>query len=788
MRARLSLIAALALAATPAARAEAVRLPGGAELREVDFERHVAPLLVRSGCSAGACHGSFQGKGGLRLSLFGHAPEKDFLALTREGLGRRIDRADPDKSLLLLKPTAQVAHEGGRRFAADSWQYRVLREWVIQGASHRAGSGAVHRLDVEPREHTFTHPGELAALSVTAEYADGSRADVTPFCEFRPKDAGVADVSPEGRVTGVRPGDTTLIVSYRGNLTAAHVLVPRPAEKGFAYPPVSEATFIDREVFAKLRRLNIVPSELCDDATFLRRVSIDVVGTLPTPDEVRAFLADRRPDKRERVIDRLLSSPMHAALWATRFSDVTGNNVDVMDGSPETRARRAKMWHDWLRRRFADNVPYDELVRGILCATSRDGEAIDAWARDEAALADQGFVSDYAKRRTLDLFWRRSTGDDFFPLEQMAELTASAFLGVRLECAQCHKHPFDRWTQSDYRAFANVFGQVKYGSSNDLRAATARLLEERRREGSGEKPLPRLREVFVSDAAVRRLPDPETNDALPAKALGGPVVAPGGDAREHLFEWLARPDNPFFARAFVNRVWAHYFGAGLVEPVDGFSVANPPSNAALLDALAADFTAHRYDIRRLERLILTSRTYQLSAVPNATNAGDAVNFSHARPRRLLAEVVIDVLAAALGAPEDFGKDAPDGARAIEVAPNRIRDPYLARVFRVFGRPSRVALCDCERPREPALPQTLFLMTDERLLKRLSDGRLKGLLAGRKSDREVVEELFLATLSRPPDEGEERAALAQVRAKGDRRAGFTDVMWALINTREFILNH
>jgi hypothetical protein len=786
MRESLSLLVVLALVA--AARAEAVRLPGGAELREVDFERHVAPLLVRSGCSAGACHGSFQGKGGLRLSLFGHMPEKDYLALTRDGLGRRIDRADPDRSLLLLKPTAQVAHEGGRRFAADSWQYRVLREWVARGASRRPGSGAVRRLEVEPRERAFDGPGESAALRVTAEYADGSRADVTPFCDFRARDEGVAGVSPEGRVSGLRPGDTDVIVSYRGNLTAAHVLVPRPAEKGFVYPPVPEANFIDREVFAKLRRLNIVPSELCDDATFLRRVSIDVAGALPSPDEVRAFLADRRPDRRERVIDRLLSGPAHAALWATRFSDITGNNVDVMDGSPETRARRSKMWHDWLRRRFAENVPYDQIVRGILCATSRDGEGIDAWARDEAALADQGFASDYAKRRTLDLFWRRTAGDDFFPLEQMAELTASAFLGVRLECAQCHKHPFDRWTQADYRAFANVFGRVQYGSSNELRAATARLLEERRQAGLGERPVPRLREVFVSDAAPRRLPDPETSGPLPTKALGGPEIAPAGDPRERLFEWLTRPDNPFFARAFVNRVWAHYFGAGLVEPVDGFSVANPPSNTRLLDALAADFASHGYDVRRLERLVLTSRTYQLSAVPNATNTGNDRNFSHARVRRLLAEVVIDVLGDALAAPEDLGKDAPPGARAIEVAPNRVRDPHLARVFRVFGRPARAALCDCERPREPALPQTLFLMTDEPLLKRVRDGRLKGLLAGGKSDREVVEELFLATLSRPPDAGEERAALDHVRAKGDRGAGFADVVWALINTREFILNH
>ncbi|HKI38325.1 MAG TPA: DUF1549 domain-containing protein, partial [Gemmataceae bacterium] len=319
----------LAWIAVPAAQAAPVRLPGGTELPAVDFERHVAPLLMRSGCSAGACHGSFQGKGGLRLSLFGHAPERDYLALTRDALGRRIDHLDPDRSLLLLKPAARVTHEGGRRFAADSWQYRVLREWVAQGAGWLPGSGAVKRLDVTPREQVFTKPGESAALHVTAEYADGTRADVTPFCDFRARDEAVAEVSPEGAVRGVRPGDTAVVVSYRGNLTTARVLVPRPAAKDFVYPLVPQANFIDREVFAKLRRLNVVPSQLSDDATFLRRVTIDVVGTLPTPEEVRSFLGDARADKRVRKIDQLLASPMHAALWATRFSDVTGNNVDV---------------------------------------------------------------------------------------------------------------------------------------------------------------------------------------------------------------------------------------------------------------------------------------------------------------------------------------------------------------------------------------------------------------------------------------------------------------------------
>jgi hypothetical protein len=536
----------------------------------------------------------------------------------------------------------------------------------------------------------------------------------------------------------------------------------------------------------------MVPSGLSGDAEFLRRVTIDTIGCLPSPEEVRAFLANRSADKRDRKIDELLAHPLHAALWATRFCDITGNDVSTMDGPPELRPKRAKMWHDWFRKRLAANVSYAEIVRGVLCATSRDGPDVVGWVRQEAALqeaARKGFASDYADRPCLDLFWRRTTGEDFFPLEQMAERTAAAFLGVRIECAQCHKHPFDRWTQADYRAYANVFGQVKFGSSPELRGAVATLLEERRQGGpKAGGPIPRVQEVYVSNRPLRRLPHPETGRPLKPKALGGPEIDLEGDARGRLFRWLVRPDNPFFARSFVNRVWAHYFGTGLVEPVDGFSVANPPSNERLLDALARDFIAHHYDIRRLEQTVLRSRTYQLSAVPNATNAQDRKNFSHAYPRRLMAEVVVDVLNSALGVREDFGPEFPKGIRAIEIASNRVNHPHLARIFRVFGRPARTATCDCERPTEPAVPQTLFLMTDELLLKKIATGRLKTLLAGLKSDEEIVEELFLATLSRVPDGKDKGAALAHLKEKKDRRAAFTDILWALINTREFILNH
>jgi hypothetical protein len=781
---KLILLAAL-LGLAPAARAGEVRLPAG-----VDFERHVAALLGKMGCNAGACHGSFQGKGGLRLSLFGYDADMDYLALTRGVLGRRIDTADPDRSLVLLKATARVPHEGGKRFGRDSWPYRVIRAWVAAGGRRVPGSGRVRRLEVLPREHAFGRPGETVALHVEAEFADGTRADLTPFCDFRAKDDTVAEVSPLGVVRGLRPGDTPVIVGYRGELTTVRVLVPAGDAGPWQDPPPEN--FIDAEVFAKLRRLRLRPSGPADDAEFLRRVTIDTTGSLPSPAAVRAFLADPRPDKRLRKIDELLAHPLHAALWATRLCDVTACDVEAMDGPPELRGKRAKMWHDWFRVRIAANEPYDRIVRGVLCATSREGQDVEGWVRREADLdraLRRGFDAPYARRPTLDLFWRRFSGEDYFPLEHMAERTAAAFLGVRLECAQCHKHPFDRWTQADYRAFANVFAQVHFGSAPETTAAVVDLLERRRRDGDrAGPPLPRVQEVYVSNHRPRRLPHPETGAALPARALGGPEIPCGGDARAGLFRWLTRPDNPFLARAFVNRVWAHYTGTGLVEPVDNFSVANPPSNDRLLGALAGDFVAHGYDLRRLERTILASRTYQLSSRPNPANARDRTNYSHARARPLLAEVVVDVLSDALGAAEDLGGDAPPGSRAVEVAPNRVRAAHLARIFRVFGRPPRASTCDCERPADPAVSQTLFLMTDPVLLARVREGRLARLLTQGRPDAEIIEELFLATLSRFPDEGERRAALDHVRAAADRRAGLADTLWALINTREFILNH
>ena len=632
------------------------------------------------------------------------------------------------------------------------------------------------------------------------------------------------------------------------------------------------------------------------DAEFLRRVTIDTIGQLPTPEEVRAFLADKDPAKRTKKIDALLKHPLHAALWATKFSDITGNNVDALEQPAQTKPRRAKMWHDWFRKRIAENMPYDEIVKGVLTATSRDGLPVDEWAKQSVELelaAHKGFESTYADRASLDLFWRRTP----FTREQMAEQTAAAFLGVRLECAQCHKHPFDRWTQDDYHAYANIFTGVRFNPSPEGQAVWNKVLAERKkvlsdalakvdlefaervkaiadpidkenkerrpeaeaklesdlvaRRKAGEAKLPDdpekrkvaqaildkdlaafrknglaginqqestrkqkalaiiNKEITARKADVQKnhpLPSPQLREVtfgggpppkkgpaaypdLAPKTLGGPRLELTGDHRVGLYQWLTKADNPFFARSFVNRVWAHYFGVGLVDPVDNFSVANPPSNEPLLDALAQDFIAHKYDIRHLERTILLSRTYQLAALPNDTNKQERNLFSRSYPRRMMAEIVVDVLNCALGATENFGPEVPPDVKAIEVAPNRLQqNPNLANVFRLFGRPPRTSTCDCERASEPALPQTLYLMTDQGVLTKITDGRLKTLLASKKTNEEIVEELYLATLSRLPSAREKQRLTEYVAGRPNRQAAFIDVTWALINAREFILNH
>jgi hypothetical protein len=810
----LALAAVALLGPTDPARA-AVDLPGGGKVEAVDFERHVMGLFGKTGCNNGSCHGSFQGKNGFRLSLFGYEPWRDHAALTRDILGRRVDQVNPDNSLLLLKATGAVKHEGGAKFSRGSWQYAIMREWVRQGARWTKDSGKVVSLAMTPKEYVFCELGKSVQVRITAKFTDGTQEDITPFCDFRIQDDAVANIDITGQVKANKPGDSGLAISYRGNVIAARILVPTPPKPGFAFPKLPESNDIDREVLAKLKMLNVVPSEPAGDTEFLRRVTVDTIGTLPTPEEVRAFLADQDPKKREKKIDELLAHPLHAALWATKLSDITGNNTDALEQPNQLRTVRSQMWHEWLRKRVAENMPYDEIVRGILTASSREGMTPEEWV-EHVKKIDAGMVKAnadgkpgnalqpnfestalYAERKTLDLFWRRQQQ---VPPDQWGQKVAAAFLGVRLECCECHKHPTDRWTQSDYRAFANVFARVTFAnnqfSSPEMKKA-ADALNTERRGGDAKKNANQIilaREMFVTANPNGKalMVDVETNRPLKPKAPLGPEfeAKAGQDLRAELFEWLRSPENPFFARSFVNRVWAHYTGVGLVEPVDDFSLANPPTNARLLDALARDFIDSKFDLRALERRILLSQTYQRSAKPNETNKFDKNNYARAYIRPMLAEVTVDVLNSALGVPEQSGNDVPAGKRITEIGASRFNNPSVSYALRIFGRPPRTTACDCERVMEPALPQTLYRMTDQAILAKLRApaNRVNALVKSKKSDDEVLDELFLATLTRLPNDAERRAFAEHRKAEKDRAAAFTDTMWALINTREFVLNH
>ncbi len=770
----------------------AVELPGGKQLERVDFERHIMGILGRAGCNSGSCHGSFQGKGGLRLSLFGFDPDKDYIAITRDSQGRRINPVDADNSLFLLKGTGQVEHGGSVRFGKGTWQYNVIRDWIAQGAPWSRGAGEVVKVAISPVELAFNKADEARQITVKATFADGSEHDITSFCDFRTNDDAVAEVSNLGMVKSLRPGGTAIVVSYRGNVLPVRVLIPMTLPAGFQYPKVPEVNYVDREIFSRLKMLNMVPSDLSSDVEFLRRVTIDTIGQLPTPEEIRAFLNDKSLDKRAKKIDQLLEHPLHASMWATKFSDITGNDTQALENPVVLKAKRSQQWHDWLRIRFQNNMPYDQLVKGILTATSRQNDTPEAWLeklkKADAGIAAGYDTTEYAKRDSLDLYWRRQIQQ---PIEVWGERTAAAFLGVRVECAQCHKHPFDRWTQAEYRAYANVFASLAVGVSPEARKVIDAENTVRKGDTKNKQQINLIKEVYVGNV-VKPFQHPDTGASLPAKALGGPEInmVKGQDPRVELFNWMRQPDNPFFARVLVNRLWGHYTGVGIVHPVDDFSLANPPSNEKLLAALAKDFVDHKFDFRHIERVILNSRTYQLSAKVNETNRFDKNNYAHSYIRPMMAEAVVDVLNTAFNTVEKYGPEVKPGSKAVEVGTSLFQNQQQAYVFRIFGRPQRSTACDCERAMEPALPQKLFLMTDPQILNKFNDpsGRVQTVLKANKSDNEVLDELFLATVSRFPNDRDRKAFAEQIQRAGSRREAVFDAMWALINTREFILNH
>jgi hypothetical protein len=818
--ATLGVALAAAVAATPGLASDVLdpvsRRFASDDAREVpDFQRHVLPLMGRLGCNGRACHGSFQGQGGFRLSLFGYDFKMDHEALMKTG-SKRVDTELPEGSKIIQKPTLAVPHKGGKRLEEDSWQYRVLVRWIEDGAKGVADPSHFEKLEVTPAEVVFEEAGQKVPLKVLAHWSDGTVEDVTCISRFRTNDEAIAEVDEDGVITSKGKGDTNVVAFYDNGVGVTQVILPVSDKVGPKYPDVPAPTKVDELVVAKLRKLGVVPSEVCSDGEFLRRVSLDMTGTLPTPEEVEAFLADPSPSKRERKIDELLTRPSYAAWWTTRLCDQTGASRRSFQNAPMP-DQMARHWYEWIYRRVAENTPYDKLVEGIVLATSRrPGQSFDDFVKEQSSYYREKDPADFAARDTMPYYWAKRI---IQKPEEKALNFSYTFLGVRLECAQCHKHPFDQWTQDDFNQFTAFFTNIRYGTGPDARGRfqemqkelgvsnkngnVARQLGDLVREG---KVIP-WPETFVVPAGQqggggRRFAGSQASRVATPKILGGDAVAldKGSDPRKPLMDWMRSPDNPYFARAFVNRVWASYFNTGIINPPDDMNLANPPSNPALLDYLASEFVAHGFDMKWLHREIAMSQAYQRSWQSNETNRHDERNYSRAVVRRLPAEVLIDAVTQATGNASSMAKATTDmasraiGPKSAGAVDNRGGNGN-GYANKVFGASARDTNCDCNRSNEPNLLQSIFMQNDQDLLSALerSAGWVAETTKARKGgdgpdDERTVREAYLRTVSRPPTDREAEVALGYLRQAGDGPQALRDLLWALLNTKEFITNH
>ena len=708
-----------------------VKIEAATVAEPISFIKDVMPVFTKAGCNTGGCHGTSRGKDGFRLSLFGYDPDGDYHRLTREAIARRINLALPEESLILEKATRKVPHTGGELFTSDSEFYRTLLAWLRAGAPKDAPDVAkVVRLEINPRQSVLEGTGEAQQLSVRAFYSDGTDRDVTSLTAFMGNNDAAIKVSASGKATALARGEAFITARYEGLATGVQVLAI-PKNLHFTWPTVTENNYIDTHVNAKLRKLRIAPSDLCDDPTFLRRVYLDITGTLPSPDEVRTFLADTSGGKRDAVIDDLLGRKEFVDLWVMKWAELL--QIRSADQQVQMSTKSALQYFDWLEGEITQNVPVDVMVKKLLTAT---GPSFEEPAANFYKI----------ERDTLKL----------------SENVAQAFMGVRVQCTQCHNHPFDRWTMNDYFGFAAFFAQVG--------------------RKAGEDP----RETIVFNSGGGAVKHPVTGKDMAPKFLGGaqPEIAKGADRRQVLAEWLTAPENPYFSRNLANIIWAQFFGKGIIDPVDDVRVSNPATNPELLDKLAAQLTAYRYDFKKLVRDICTSRTYQLSAVPNATNAGDEANFAKAGVRRIRAEVLLDALGSVTGSAEKL-RGLPQGGRAIEIADGRTSTYFLT----TFGRATRETPCSCEVKMEPNLSQALHLLNGDAVnAKVLNGGLVKKLLKEGKQPPDIIEELYLRALGRPPT-GAETTKLQTFFTEGRKPdVVLNDLFWALLNAKEFVFNH
>ncbi len=710
------------------------------------FLNEVIPVLTRVGCNQGACHGKNSGQNGFRLSLRGYAPEWDYEWLTRDMTGRRLNPTIPEAGLILQKPLGVVPHEGGKLFSRESRAYQTLLSWLQADCpGPQTDERTLEKLEILPGDRTLK-VGQEQQLLVRAKYSDGQWKDVTWLAKFASNDESVAQVDEFGKVRIHRPGETAVRAMFQGRV--AVILFTAPYEQTIPDSLYTHKNnFIDEHVFGKLQALRIEPADLCSDEEFIRRVYLDTIGVLPTPEEVQTFLEDTQPNKRSRLIDSLLERPEFVDFWTLKLADLLQNRKESDHDVRGTKGVRS--FHQWLRKQVADNRPWDQLTREVLTVKG-----------DTSTHPAVGYyiVTVGENRRAHE--------------SEVVASVAQTFLGTRIGCAKCHNHPLEKYTQDDYYHFAGYFSRIKFQRQKPDKGPTT-LLVSAWNERDNKKPV-----------GVRQ---PRTNEFLVPQPLDRSTtpVQPDEDPREALVEWITAEDNDYFSGAMVNRLWAHFFKVGLVEPIDDLRASNPPSNPALWQALMREFVEHKYDLKHMIRLMVNSRTYQLSSKTKPTNERDQRFYSHYYARRLSAEVLLDALSQVTGVPERF-PGYPLGIRAVQVPDPSVQSYFLS----LFGRSERITACACESKGEVTLPQLLHLHCGDTIEQKLrsSQGRLAGWIQSKRSDEEIVRLIFLTALSRQPHP-QEWTVLRQVLQEGDNRdVIFRDIFWSVLNSKEFAFNH
>jgi hypothetical protein len=694
--------------------------------RGISFQLDVMPVFMRGGCNTGSCHGAARGKDGFRLSLFGFDPQGDYYRVTREMTTRRINLASPMDSLLIEKSIGAVPHTGGKRFSADSEYNQTLLRWLEAGAPNDPGpTPAVVGVDLYPPSAVLEGEGATQQFIARARYADGTDRDVTSLATFMTNNDNSAPITQDGLVTAAARGEAFIMARFETHTVGNQVLV-LPKDLEYTPPPV-EGNYIDQLVGEKLKKVRILPSELCSDEQFLRRVTIDITGSLPTEEEYLTFMSDTDPAKRAKLVDRLLERKEFSEIWAMKWSELL-----MIKSSNQVSYKSMFLYSNWLTDQIARDVPLDQMVRELL---SSSGGTF------------------------------KNPATNFYQIERdtlkTAENVAQVFFGIRTQCAQCHNHPFDRWTMDDYYSFAAFFSQIGRKQSEDYR------------------------EIIVFNSGSGEVRHPVGNKVMPPKFLGGgDADVKGKDRRAVLADWITSPENPFFATSVANRVWAHFFGKGIVEPVDDIRVSNPPSNPELFETLGKKLVEYKYSFKQLVRDICNSHTYQRSIQRNESNMTDERNFAHGNVRRIPAEMLLDCICQVTEAPDKF-RGLPLGSRAIQIADGRTTNYFLT----TFGRSPRETVCAADAKTDPTLSQALHMINGQTIQGKIATGGVvRKMLADKKTPEQIIESLYIRCLSRRPEPEEMQRLMTTVSQSENPQAGLEDVFWAILNSREFLFNH